>query len=127
MEIPEELLYTEEHLWLLVEGDTATIGVSEYLQEDLEELTSVELPQTGDLLELGSPMATAESINTLFDFYAPLTGEVLEINDALEDSPEWLHHSPYEDGWLLRMKIEVSAELEDLLESDDYQDFIDGF
>ncbi len=127
MEIPEELLYTEEHLWLLVEGDTATIGVSEYLQEDLEELTSIELPETGDLLELGSPMATAESATTLLDFYAPLTGEVLETNDALEDSPEWLHHSPYEDGWLLRMKIEVSAELEDLLESDDYQDFIDGF
>jgi glycine cleavage system H protein len=127
MEIPEELLYTEEHLWLLVEGDTATIGVSEYLQEDLEELTAIELPETGDLLELGSPMATAESVVRLLDFYAPLTGEVLETNDALQDSPEWLHHSPYEDGWLLRMKIEVSAELEDLLESDDYQDFIDGF
>lgn len=127
MEIPEELLYTEEHLWLLVEGDTATIGVSEYLQEDLEELTSVELPETGDILELGSPMAAAESVNRLLDLYAPLTGEVLETNDALGDSPEWLHHSPYEDGWLLRMKIAVSAELEDLLESDDYQDFIDGY
>lgn len=127
MEIPEELLYTEEHLWLLVEGDTATIGVSEYLQEDLEQLTSIELPETGDLLELGSPMATAKSVTALLDFYAPLSGEILETNDALEDSPEWLHQSPYEDGWLLRMKVEVPAELEDLLESDDYQDFIDGF
>lgn len=127
MEIPEELLYSEEHLWILVEGDTATIGVSEYLQEDLEEVASIELPEIGDLLELGSPMATAESVNALLDLYAPLTGEVLETNNALEDSPEWLHHSPYEDGWLLRIKIEVPAELEDLLECDDYQDFIAGF
>jgi glycine cleavage system H protein len=93
----------------------------------LEGLTSVELPEPGDLLELGSPMAVAESVNALLDLYAPLTGEVLGINDALADSPEWLHNSPYEDGWLLRIKISVSAELEDLLESDDYQDFIDGF
>ncbi len=127
MEIPEELLYTEEHLWLLVEGDTATIGVTEYLQEDLEELASVEIPEQGDLLELGGPMATAESVNTLTDLYAPLTGEVLETNDDLADSPDWLHHSPYEDGWLLRIKIGVPAETEDLLESDDYQDFVDGF
>lgn len=127
MEIPEELLYTEEHLWILVEGDTATIGVSEYLQEDLEDLASIELPEAGDLLELGSPMATAESVNSLLDLYAPLTGEVLESNDALLDSPEWLHHSPYEDGWLLRIKIAVPAELEDLLESADYQEFIEGF
>jgi glycine cleavage system H protein len=127
MEIPEELLYTEEHLWILVEGDTATIGVSEYLQEDLEDLASIELPEAGDLLELGSPMATAESVRSLLDLYAPLTGEVLESNDALLDSPEWLHHSPYEDGWLLRIKIAVPAELEDLLESEDYQDFIEGF
>lgn len=127
MEFPEELLYTEEHLWLLVEGDTATIGVTEYLQEDMEELTTVELPEPGDLLELGSPMATVESVEKLIDLYAPLTGEVLETNDALEDSPEWLAHSPYEDGWLVRIKIAVAAELEDLLESDDYQDFIEGF
>lgn len=127
MEIPEELLYTEEHLWLLVEGDTATIGVTEYLQEDLEELASVEIPEQGDLLEVGGPMATAESVNTLIDLYAPLTGEVLETNDDLADSPDWLHHSPYEDGWLLRIKIAIPAETEDLLESDDYRDLVDGF
>ena len=127
MEIPEELFYTEEHLWLLVEGDTATIGVTEYLQEDLEELASVEIPEQGDLLEVGGPMATAESVNTLIDLYAPLTGEVLETNDDLADSPDWLHHSPYEDGWLLRIKIAIPAETEDLLESDDYRDLVDGF
>jgi len=127
MEFPDELLYTEEHLWLLVEGDTATIGVTEYLQEDMEELTDVELPEPGDLLELGSPMVTVESMEKLMDLYAPLTGEVLETNDALADSPEWLYHSPYEDGWLVRIKIAVAAELEDLLESSDYQDFIEGF
>lgn len=127
MEFPEELLYTEEHHWLLIEGDTATIGVTEFLQEDLEDLSTVELPEPGDLLELGSPMATFESVEKLIDLYAPLTGEVLESNDALADSPEWLAHSPYEDGWLVRIKIEVAAELEDLLESGDYQDFIDGY
>ncbi len=127
MEAPEELLYTEDHLWLLVEGDTATIGVSEYLQEDLEDLMSIELPEPGDLLELGATMVTTRSINSMLELYAPLTGEILETNDALVDSPEWLCHSPYEDGWLVRVKIAVPAELDDLLESEDYQDFIDGF
>jgi glycine cleavage system H protein len=126
MEIPEELLYTEEHLWILVEGDTAIIGVTEYLQEELEDLISIVLPEPDDLLEQGSPMATVESVSTMHDLYAPLTGEVLETNDALLDSPDWLHHSPYEDGWLLRIKIARPKELKDLLESDDYQDFIEG-
>ncbi len=125
MEIPEELLYTEEHLWLLVEGDTATIGVTEYLQEELEDLISIILPEPEDLLEMGNPMATVESVNSIHDLYAPLTGEVLEINDALLDSPDWLLHSPYEDGWLLRLKISSSKELEGLLESEDYQNLIE--
>lgn len=127
MEVAEDLLYTEDHLWLQVEGDSATVGVTEYLQEDLEEITVIELPEEGDMLELGDTMATARSLRMLLEIYAPLSGEVLEVNDALQDSPDWLCQSPYEDGWLLRLKITVPAELEDLMSYEDYQDFIEGF
>ncbi len=127
MEAPEDLLYTEDHLWLLVEGDTATVGVTEYLEEDLEEITTIELPEEGDVLEPGDTMATTRSLRALLEMYSPLSGEVLEVNEALKESPEWLCQSPYEDGWLLRLKITVPGELEDLMDYDDYQDFIDGF
>jgi len=125
MEYPEDLLYTEEHHWILVEGDTATVGLSEQIQELLEEVVSVELPQEGAILDLGDPMAVAESIRDVLNVYAPLSGEVVEVNDALQDSPEWVHISPYEDGWLIRLKLSAPEELKDLLEADDYRELIE--
>jgi glycine cleavage system H protein len=125
MEFPEDLLYTEEHHWILVEGDTATIGLTEHVQELLHEVVGVELPEEGDILDLGSPMAVVESASEALDVYAPLSGEVIEVNSALADSPEWVHISPYEDGWLVRLKLSAPAELEDLLETDDYREFLE--
>jgi glycine cleavage system H protein len=125
MEYPEDLLYTEEHLWILIEGDTATIGLTEHVQKMLDEVVGVELPEEGDILDLGSPMSVVESASEALDLYSPLSGEVVEINSALTDSPEWVYISPYEDGWLVRLKISAPAELEDLLETDDYREFIE--
>jgi glycine cleavage system H protein len=125
MEFPEGLLYTEEHLWILIDGDTATIGLTEHVQEMLGEVIGVELPEEGDILDLGSPMSVVESASEALEVYAPLSGEVIEVNSALTDSPEWVYISPYEDGWLVRLKISAPAELEDLLETDDYREFIE--
>jgi glycine cleavage system H protein len=125
MEYPEDLLYTEEHLWILIEGDTATIGLTEHVQKMLDEVVGVELPEEGDILDLGSPMSVVESASEALDLYSPLSGEVVEVNSALTDSPEWVYISPYEDGWLVRLKISAPAELEDLLETDDYREFIE--
>jgi glycine cleavage system H protein len=125
MEFPEELLYTEEHHWILVEGDTALIGLTEHIHELLNEVVAVELPEAGEMLDLGNPMAVVESAAEALDVFAPLSGEVLEVNDGLADSPEWVHISPYEDGWLVRLKISAPEELEDLLEPDDYRELLE--
>jgi glycine cleavage system H protein len=126
MEYPEDLLYSEDHLWIMIEGDTATIGLSEHVQEMLEKVVSVDLAEEGDQLDLGSPMASVESTDDLLEVYAPLSGEVIEVNEGLMDSPEWVHVSPYEDGWLLRIKVTTPEELEDLLSADEYREFIEG-
>lgn len=125
MEFPEDLLYTEEHHWILPEGDTVTVGLSEQIQELLEEVVSVELPEEGAILDMGDPMAALESIREVMSVFAPLSGEVVEVNDALQDSPEWVHISPYEDGWLIRLKLSAPEELKDLLEADDYRELIE--
>ncbi|MEZ4599838.1 MAG: glycine cleavage system protein GcvH [Syntrophotaleaceae bacterium] len=125
MEYPEDLLYSEDHLWVLVEGDSATIGLSEHIQAMLDEVVSVDLAEEGDQLDLGSPMASVESSDDLLEVYSPLSGEIIEVNEGLADSPEWVHVSPYEDGWLLRVKITAPEELDDLLNAKEYREFIE--
>jgi glycine cleavage system H protein len=125
MEYPEDLLYTEDHHWILEEGDTVTIGLSDQVQVLLEEVVSVNLPEVGDILAIGSPMAVVESTNGVLDVCAPLSGEVIEVNDGLADSPEWVHISPYEDGWLVRMKLAEPGELKEMLAADDYREFVE--
>jgi glycine cleavage system H protein len=125
MEYPEDLLYTEDHHWILEEGDTVTIGLSDQVQILLEEVVSVNLPEVGDILAIGSPMAVVESTNGVLDVCAPLSGEVIEVNDGLADSPEWVHISPYEDGWLVRMKLAEPGELKEMLAADDYREFVE--
>jgi glycine cleavage system H protein len=125
MEYPEDLLYTEDHHWILEEGDTVTIGLSDQVQVLLEEVVSVNLPEVGDILAIGSPMAVVESTNGVLDVCAPLSGEIIEVNDGLADSPEWVHISPYEDGWLVRMKLAEPGELKEMLAADDYREFVE--
>jgi glycine cleavage system H protein len=125
MEYPEDLLYTEDHHWILEEGDTVTIGLSDQVQVLLDEVVSVNLPEVGDMLAIGSPMAVVESTNGVLDVCAPLSGEVIEVNDGLADSPEWVHISPYEDGWLVRLKLTEPGELKEMLAADDYREFVE--
>ncbi|MFO7812000.1 MAG: glycine cleavage system protein GcvH [Pelovirga sp.] len=124
MDFPEELKYTEEHEWIAIEGDIATIGISDFAQSQLGDVVFVELPEVGDELEAGKPFGVVESVKAVSDVYSPLSGEVVEINEELPDAPETLNTSPYEDGWLIKIRLSNPQELDDLLDADAYQELI---
>jgi len=125
MDFPDELKYTEEHEWVLVEDDTVTIGITDFAQDQLGDVVFVELPEEGDQLETGKPLGVVESVKAVSDVYAPLSGEVVEVNSALPDEPEMLNTSPYEDGWMVKIKLADSGELDDLMDAAAYQEFIE--
>lgn len=124
MDFPEELKYTEEHEWIAIEGDIATIGISDFAQSQLGDVVFVELPEVGDELEAGKPFGVVESVKAVSDVYSPLSGEVVEINEELPDAPETLNTSPYEDGWLIKIRLSNPQELDDLLDANAYQELI---
>jgi glycine cleavage system H protein len=124
MEFPEELQYTEEHEWVLVEGDIVTVGITDFAQDALGDVVFVELPQVGTVLEAGKPFGVVESVKAVSDIYAPVSGEVVEINEDLPDAPEVINTSPYEDGWMIKIKVADPAEIKDLLDAEAYQEFV---
>lgn len=126
MEFPEEFKYTEEHEWVMVENDVVTIGITDFAQDQLGDVVFVELPEVGDQVQLGKPFGVVESVKAVSDVYAPVTGEVLEVNDTLPDDPETLNNSPYEEGWMLKIRLTEAAELDDLMDAEAYQSFIEG-
>ncbi len=125
MDFPDELKYTEEHEWVLVEDDIVTIGITDFAQEQLGDVVFVELPEVGDDLEMGKSFGVVESVKAVSDIYAPVSGEVVEINDELPNEPEIINSSPYDDGWLVRLKLTDPGELDDLMDADAYQEFIE--
>lgn len=125
MEFPEEFKYTEEHEWVLVEDGVATVGITDFAQDALGDVVFVELPEVGTVLEAGKPFGVVESVKAVSDVYAPISGEVLEINEELQDTPELVNTSPYEDGWMLKIKLADTEELADLMDADTYQDFVE--
>jgi len=120
-DIPSDLLYRESHEWVRQDEDgTVTIGISDHAQAQLGDMVFVELPEPGMSYEQGDACAVVESVKAASDIYAPLTGEVIEANSALEDSPELVNTDPYGDGWLFRMQLANSAELDGLLTPEAY-------
>ena len=124
MDFPEELHYTEEHEWVLVEDDVASIGVTDFAQDSLGDIVFVELPEVGATVEAGKPFGVVESVKAVSDIYSPVTGEVVEVNDELPDTPETVNTSPYEDAWMIKVKLADVSELDDLMTADDYKKFI---
>ena len=118
--------FTEEHEWIDVEGETATIGITDYAQEQLGDIVFVELPSVGTMLDKAGDAAVVESVKAASDVYAPITGEVTEANGALEDDPALVNTSPEEDGWFFRMTIGDKSELEGLMDDKGYKAFVDG-
>jgi len=125
MEFPEELLYTEEHEWVLVEDDIITIGITDFAQDSLGDVVFVELPDVGAEVVAGKAFGVVESVKAVSDVYAPVSGEVVETNEELPDTPEVINTSPYEDGWMIKVRIADRSELDDLMDSDAYQAFVE--
>ncbi|WP_129138385.1 glycine cleavage system protein GcvH [Modicisalibacter coralii] len=119
--IPANLRYTDSHEWILDNGDgTVTIGITDHAQEALGDVVFVELPDVGRELDAGEEFGVIESVKAASDLYAPLAGEIVAVNEALEDAPETVNESPYEEGWIARVKPSDSAALDDLLDADAY-------
>lgn len=118
--------FTDEHEWIDLEGDTATVGITDYAQGQLGDIVFVELPSVGTMLEKGKDAAVVESVKAASDVYAPINGEVTEANGALEDDPALVNSSPEEDGWFFRMTISDKSQLEGLMDQAAYKSFCDG-
>lgn len=120
MNIPEELSYTSEHEWVAMDGDIATIGITDYAQNELGDIVFVELPAVGDKTVQMEPFGTIEAVKAVSELYAPLSGEVTEVNGALEEQPELINTDPYGEGWIIKIKIADSSETAKLLSADEY-------
>lgn len=118
--------FTEEHEWIDVEGDTATVGITDYAQEQLGDIVFVELPDIGAVVEQGGDAAVVESVKAASDVYAPISGEVSETNGALEDDPALVNTSPEDDGWFFKLTISDKSELEGLMDEKTYAVFVEG-
>ena len=122
--VPSELKFLSSHEWVLVEGDVATVGVSDHAQELLGDLVFVELPEVESSVAVGDSVGVIESVKAASDTYAPFSGEIIEVNTDLEDSPERINDDPYGDGWMYRIKIEDMDEIDNLLDADAYAEAI---
>ena len=125
MEFPEGLKYSKEHEWVLVEGNTATIGITEYAQEELGDIVYVELPEIGEKIVKDDPFGAVESVKAVSDVYAPVSGAVLEINDVLPENPETINDDPYGDGWMIRVELtDKDDDLKDLMDAEEYAEYV---
>ncbi len=124
MNVPSNLKYTDDHEWIKVDGDTATVGVTDYAQQQLGDVVFVEIETEGETLSKGETFGTIEAVKTVSDLFMPISGEVLEINPKLEEAPEIVNNDPYNEGWMVKIKIQDASELNDLLSADAYKENI---
>lgn len=124
MNIPEKLLYTSEHEWVKMEGQKATVGITMYAQEQLGDITFVELPEVGKSVKQFDEICSVESIKAASDIYAPLSGKVVEVNKKLESSPQLINSSPYQEGWIVKLEISDPNEKDKLMNSIGYRAFL---
>ena len=117
---PEDLKYSEEHEWLRMEGDTAVIGITHFAQDSLGDVVFVELPEVGSDVGQFEKMGEIESVKAVSDLYCPIGGRVVEVNDSLNDSPELVNDSPYEEGWMIKVEVSDSSEIDRLMSASEY-------
>ncbi len=124
MNVPAELKYTEDHEWAKIEGDVATVGITDYAQGELGDVVFVELPEVGTTIEKGDTFGTIEAVKAVADLFAPLSGEVIEVNEKLGSEPETVNKDPYGEGWMIKVKLSNPAEADDLMNADQYKEKI---
>jgi glycine cleavage system H protein len=126
MNVPEELKYTKDHEWVKIEGDIATIGITDFAQGELGDIVYVEVETLDDTLEADAVFGTVEAVKTVSDLFMPLTGEVIAFNEALEDTPETVNEDPYGEGWMIKIKLTDPSAIKDLLDAADYNRLVTG-
>ncbi|MRG85151.1 glycine cleavage system protein GcvH [Salinibacillus xinjiangensis] len=124
MSLPKELKYSEEHEWVKEEGEKIRIGITDFAQSELGDIVFVELPEVGDEVEADEPFGSVESVKTVSELYAPLSGKVVEINEELDDSPEFVNESPYEKAWMIVIEPSDKSQLDDLMSAEEYEEMI---
>ena len=124
MEIKPELKYTKDHEWISIDGDNATIGITDYAQGELGDIVYVEIEALGEQLDKEEIFGSVEAVKTVSDLFLPVSGEITEMNEGLEDNPELINDDPYGEGWIIKMKISDQGELTDLLSADAYKELV---
>ncbi|WP_096202510.1 glycine cleavage system protein GcvH [Bacillus sp. FJAT-45350] len=124
MNLPKELKYSEEHEWVKTEGDKVRIGITDFAQSELGDIVFVELPEVGDEIEADEPFGSVESVKTVSELYAPISGKVVEINEDLDDSPEFVNESPYEKAWMIVVEPSDASELDKLMSAEAYEKMV---
>ena len=125
MSNPQNLRYSKSHEWVRIEGDLATCGITQYAQEALGDVVYVDLPEEGDTFDQDGELGEIESVKAVSAIYAPVGGEVIEVNEELDDAPETVNSDPYGDGWLFKLKVSSSAELDGLMTAAAYEAFLE--
>lgn len=126
MNIPQALKYTEDHEWIKIDGDIATVGITDFAQNELGDIVYVEIETEGEEIDKGEVFGTVEAVKTVSDLFMPLSGEVVEVNEELEASPEIVNEDPYEKGWMIKIKFSTSDEVDELLTSEQYTEVVGG-
>ena len=126
MNVPENLMYTDDHEWVLVDGNKGKIGITDYAQDALGDVVFVDPPNIGENVSSGQTVSEVESTKSVSDIYAPLTGKILEANSELDESPELLNSDPYGEGWIFIMEIDDQSSVESLLDPEQYRELIEG-
>ena len=124
MNVPKNLKYTNDHEWIKVDGDIATIGITDFAQGELGDIVYVEVDTLEETLDKEEVFGTVEAVKTVSDLFMPISGEILEFNESLETNPEKVNDNPYEDGWMIKIKISDPSELDELLSPEDYENTI---
>ena len=124
--VPDDRKYTQEHEWVLVDGETGTIGLTDYAASELGDIVFVELPEVGDEFSRGDTAGTVESVKAVADLFLPVSGEIIAVNEAVVDSPELVNTEPMDDGWLLKVKLDDLSEMDNLLDAAGYQELLGG-
>lgn len=124
MNIPSELKYTKDHEWIKIEGDVATIGITDFAQSELGDIVYVEVETVDETLDQEEVFGTVEAVKTVSDLFLPLTGEITDFNEKLEDEPELVNSDPYGDGWMIKMKFSDATQVDGLLSADAYKELV---
>ncbi|MDC6367271.1 MULTISPECIES: glycine cleavage system protein GcvH [Flavobacteriaceae] len=124
MNIPSELKYTKDHEWVKIEGDVATVGITDFAQSELGDIVYVEVETLDETLDKEEVFGTVEAVKTVSDLFLPLSGEIIEFNEALEDEPEKVNSDPYGEGWMIKIKISDASQVDDLISDEDYKALI---